>query len=282
VGHHSERKARRDQGRMRSAMDAAVKAQKAVSYWNYRAEGVERHANRKANSGVRSRRIKTLLADLRDRQRGINHAFVCLDIWAKLKDETDEEVRTKLTKYYAGAWTAAGSFAPQYSNGSLWSDLCDNKISDDNVIEKCINHFGYQVENPYTLRWISHILNRLAFERSELGEICRFDGELTPAILQVFVRTHGADKPKAVKTDNGSALTTLAPLPLHIGLGTTLELSENDWCNLMLCVGYEVPAKKAAKPSILNFETGYIKGQCWGSVKIFRQIILTKGRVFSD
>ena len=49
VGHHSEGKARRDQKKMQHAVDAAIKAQSSVSYWHYRAEGVERHANRKAN-----------------------------------------------------------------------------------------------------------------------------------------------------------------------------------------------------------------------------------------
>jgi len=44
VGHHSERKARKDKERMHSADSNAVKASQAVGYWLYRAESVERHA----------------------------------------------------------------------------------------------------------------------------------------------------------------------------------------------------------------------------------------------
>src|SRR5687768_10404267 len=77
VGHHSERRARKDKARMEAAMDKAVKAHSAAKYWSYRATGVELHANRKSAPGVRARRIKTLLAELRDRQRDINHTNLC-------------------------------------------------------------------------------------------------------------------------------------------------------------------------------------------------------------
>ncbi len=81
VGHHSERKARRTQERMQSAMSKAVKASKDANYWLYRAEGVERFANMKNDPRTRANRIKTLLAELRDLQRGINRGWKALEIW---------------------------------------------------------------------------------------------------------------------------------------------------------------------------------------------------------
>lgn len=59
----------------------AAKAQKAVGYWLYSAEGVERHANRKNSPKVRAGRIKALLTELRDLQRRLNFAHKFLDVW---------------------------------------------------------------------------------------------------------------------------------------------------------------------------------------------------------
>ncbi|ATG37776.1 hypothetical protein PhaeoP23_03699 (plasmid) [Phaeobacter piscinae] len=53
-----------------------------------------------------------------------------------------------------------------------------------------------------------------------LGEVPRFEGEITPTLLQVFVRAHGADKPKGAKVDDGLfTVECAALLPLHIGDG---------------------------------------------------------------
>lgn len=88
-----------------------------------------------------------------------------------------------------------------------------------------------------------------------LGEVPRYAGEITPTLLQMFVRAHGADKPKGAKVD--ADLFTVeceAPLPLHIGDGKALELSGDEWRDLMQSCGYVPPAKKPAKPPILNFK----------------------------
>lgn len=52
VGHHSERKARKDQEKMHRAMDNAIRAQKAVSYWQYRAEGVNTMQTARPSQGL--------------------------------------------------------------------------------------------------------------------------------------------------------------------------------------------------------------------------------------
>ncbi len=285
VGHHSERAARRDQERMHSAMDKSVKALNAVSYWNYRAEGVERHANRKANAGVRQRRIKTLLAELRDRQRNINHAFICLELWHKIADQSGKEGFDDLVKNYSDARIATGSTAPWYDDESLWSQLEKGSISSADVVDICLKFHERQANSIFTTRWINHLLNRLAFERSELGEVDRFDGQLTAAILQTFARTHGAHKPKATKDGNNWVLSSSAPLPLHIADSKELTLSTSDWLDLMQSSGYEVPAAKAKPAPILNFKAQYIKAQSWSTVQTFRQIELTKAEysnIYSD
>ena len=249
VGHHSERKARKDQERMHSAMDKAVKAQKAVSYWNYRAEGVERHANMKGNASVRARRIKTLLAELRDRQRDVNHAKICVKLWTKVAAIADAEERAKAVKHYAGAHIATGSAAPYYSGDSVWSMLESGTIMPDEAVQKCLAHHEFQAENPYALRWIAHILNRLAFERSELGDVMRYDGELSAVILQAFAREHGAHKPQATKIAEGWTVASTVDLPAHIGASNTLALDVEGWRDLMQASGYVVLAPTPRRKS---------------------------------
>ncbi|MEJ8476952.1 hypothetical protein [Roseibium algae] len=81
--------------------------------------------------------------------------------------------------------------------------------------------------------------------------------------------------------DLGFELTSAVPLPLHIANSKTLDQSADDWRDLMQAVGYTVPNKKPAKPSILNFRAGelfaldrYHEGQ----TKTFRQIEMTKAQ----
>lgn len=275
VGHHSERRARKDKAKMEAAMDKAIKAQFASKYWNYRAEGVERHANRKSAPGVRSRRIKTLLAELRDRQRDINHANYCLLLWESIKNKQDTDSFNDLVLNYAGARLSSGSAAPYYEN-SLYSQLEKGEISSIDAVEKCLSFHEYQSQNPHTYRWINHILNRLAFERSELGEVGRYSGEITPVILQAFARENGADSPKASKTERGYKVVSVVPLPLHIANGKELELSDEEWRDLMQSAGYVVPTAKPKAPPILNFKAASLKSKMYGNVNEYPQVEMTK------
>ena len=87
-----------------------------------------------------------------------------------------------------------------------------------------------------------------------LGEVPRFGGEITPTLLQMFVREHGADRPKGAKLDDDLFNVECdAPLPAHIGQGCSIELSGDEWRDLMQAWGYVPSATKPAKPPILNF-----------------------------
>lgn len=276
VGHHSERGARRDQEKMHRAMDQAVKCKEAVKYWNYRAEGVERHANHKADPGVRARRIKTLLAELRDRQRDINHAFLCLKLWSKVQAETDQEQFEKLVDLYSGVHLKTG---PAVS-WSLADELRDGKITRTEFVTKAIDACHRTANSEFTSRWINHILNRLAYERSELGPVARFDGELTATILQAFTREHGAHKPQATKKDDVWLISSSVPLPVHLINSETdpteIILDDAGWRDLMQSVGYEVPVKKSTQPPLLNFKAAALVAECYGNVSLYPQIEMTK------
>lgn len=239
VGHHSERKARKDKDRVDSAQRKAIESQEAARYWLYKAEGVEGHANYKNDPRTRARRIETLLAELRDIQRGLNENYRALKAW--------EAATTDAQIVHIIGHTGIAPYG-------LYGELSAGKITPQEARERCMKSARAGIESPRAARWIAHTLNRLSYERELLGPVSRYSGEITPAVLQVFVRAHGADKPLAKKLDDDFwSVQCEAPLPAHIGLGTYIEMTAEDWRDLMQAVGYEVPAKKDAKPPILNF-----------------------------
>jgi hypothetical protein len=242
VGHHSERKARKTQEKLHSASDKAVQASRAVGYWLYRAESVERHANRKNDPRVRARRIKTLLADLRGYQRRINDAHRSLATWQKMT--TPEQIFNFL-----------GYSELAHAPYGTWAEVRDGKKDAQEARSECMKRCENIINSPRLSRWIMHTLHRISYEREMQGQTPRFQGDITPAILQIFAREQGAEKPKAEKVDTELfTLSTKAPLPVHLGDGSELELSADEWRDLMQECGH-VPADKApAKPPILNFK----------------------------
>jgi len=254
VGHHSEAKHRRAVDKAARAQDKAAENFRAIDYYLYKAESVERHANYKNSDRTRANRIKTLLSELRDLQRKRNHAALCVNLW--------EAVTTpeKITEWVNRGQIRTG---PLTDHKSYW-DLSKGEATPEEIRERNLKRARATLESSYLRRWIEHTLNRLAYERALLGDIAAHEGELTPVILQTFARTHGADKPKATKGDGDSfILESPLPLPAHIAGrddALTMELDSEEWRNLMQSAGYEVPAKKprrvhpgrAPKVSLIN------------------------------
>jgi len=133
----------------------------------------------------------------------------------------------------------------------MYSDLHAEKITPQEARDRCIAGAKATIESRNLRRWIDHILNRLAFERELLGEVSRFEGDLTAVILQAFAREHGAEKPAARVIDDGFwIIESPVPLPLHIGNGQSwAELGDDEWRDLMQASGYEVPAAKPRRAS---------------------------------
>ncbi|MCK5606450.1 DUF3560 domain-containing protein [Candidatus Pacearchaeota archaeon] len=65
IGHHSEKRARKDQERIENGMRKAVKLWETSKYWEYRAAGALHHAKYKERPDVRARRIKKIEAENR-------------------------------------------------------------------------------------------------------------------------------------------------------------------------------------------------------------------------
>ncbi|MCZ4283101.1 DUF3560 domain-containing protein [Kiloniella laminariae] len=268
VGHHSERKARKDQERINNNMKNAVQEIDKIQHYNWKIRGVAAHANSKASRRTRLNRIKTLLAELRDLQRTLNTAQRNLKLLNQINTIEDKEKRENAISIYAG-----GTFV----SVNLYFDLRNGKITHEEAITKCIENNNLIINSPTRKRWILHTLNRLGYERAELGPIVRFEGDITPAILQVFVRTHGADKPKASCDGENWKVVSSVDLPLHIGGGEKeISLTSSEWCELMQDTGYEVPAAGPKKPPILNFKAESIEVGRYGKAYLYQQIEMTK------
>ncbi|MEH6454837.1 MAG: DUF3560 domain-containing protein [Cocleimonas sp.] len=286
VNHHSERRARKDQKRLESLEVNRQSAFNAADYYCYKAQGVELHVNQKNSERTRLGRIDTLLTDLRSHQRSINHGNFVHDIWTKISAVEDVEKKEKHTRNMSGNRLSDGSMSPD----RVWSELDENKITVDEAIERCLAFGKRLASSSYRIRFIQHILNRLAYEHHLLESLClRFDGKLTAVVIQAFARKHGADSPKSKKVDDGWCLSSVTPLPVHLGDGKSLTLTDDEWRDLMLDLNYEVPLPKPTKPSILNFKANSVavsKRSSWDSgSETLKQIEMTKAefaRIHSD
>src|SRR5262249_29164644 len=86
VGHHSERRARKDAERIENGMRRTVKMWECSQYWKDRAAGALRHAKYLELPSVRARRIKKLEAERRGQERTIARAKSNLKTWEACKD----------------------------------------------------------------------------------------------------------------------------------------------------------------------------------------------------
>lgn len=244
-GHHSQRKAEKTALQVDRNIEKAKDTSQAVGYWIWRAQGVIDHADYKNNTRTIYTRIKGLLKDLRTQQKNLNDAAKRIDVILKVKNNPDQVVKAEHTKWLCGDYTLHHlTCAEQFKAG---------EITPDEALEGLMKACENAVNSPRKARVIGHILNRLGYEQGQLSTVFKYDGELSPAIIQTFLRTHGADKPKASKTDYGWLAVSDVCLPLHIGSSCELELDDQEWRELMQSVGYEVPAKKVTVP-ILNFK----------------------------
>ena len=253
IGHHSEASARRDQKRIESAMNKSVQATRTAEYWIYRANGVENHANRKTNTRTIKNRIKSLFADMREQQRIINHAKICILLWSKIEEIQDDDILASKFNQLAGAYLATGYACPYNFSREEHAEFTERELAN-----KIKNHFEKIANGINRGRVISHILNRLGYEQSTLGKVEKFENDLTPVILQKFLRDHGAHKPKVTKISDSFKAVSTVDFPYHISDSNEIIFTSDEWRDLMQNSGYDVPVVKkrkltaSAKAPLLN------------------------------
>lgn len=180
VGHHSEKRARKDAEKIHNGMRKAVKMWDQAEYWTRRAAGSVRAAKYKELPAVRARRIKKIEADLRKVQKGKKDSEWELKAWIAVRGINDPEKQRVLALQVAnrsGYWSMKFPLADfprdppasQYEGDmGIWSALDGNVISPQKACELLIPRLEASLQRRQ--RWIDHYENRLAYERAMLAE----------------------------------------------------------------------------------------------------------------
>lgn len=186
VGHHSEKRARKDAERIHNGMRKAVDLWETSKYWTERAAGAIGHAKYKELPEVRARRIKTIEADKRKREKSTKEAQLFLKMWSTLSDDTKWKAKggdvptTKERGLFISNRDHISMCFPldkyprqppasQYEGSkSLWSAIDDGVISAEQARDIAIPIHERQI--AWNARWIAHYDNRLAYEKAMLAE----------------------------------------------------------------------------------------------------------------
>lgn len=181
VGHHSERRARSDAERIENGMRKAVSLWQTSQYWTMRAKGALRHAKYKELPAVRARRIKTIEADKRKRERTKEESERLLTSWQNDDNHlTHERARTianfeRLNTHRSYPLTEFPRNPPasQYEGSmGLWSALGEDAehaiITPQQAQQIAVEAHNRSID--YSLRWIEHYDHRLCYERAMLED----------------------------------------------------------------------------------------------------------------
>ena len=152
IGHHSEKKARKDAERIERGMQKAVNMWETSEYWKYRVGGVLRHAEYKEKPAVRARRIKKLQAEERKFKKTIKELTDAIALWN----------REGLTLKQALSLT---SWPFVYSD-ALHGQLEKGEVSIEEAKTKSIK----RKENTLKFyeRWLKHTAFRIEYESDML------------------------------------------------------------------------------------------------------------------
>lgn len=179
VGHHSERRARKDAERIENGMRRAVQMWETSEYWKERAAGALRHAKYKELPAVRHRRIKKLEADKRKQERSKQEAEMWLKLWIECEAEPDAELQQAVALRIAGAcWLHLPrkegdreDFTQSPTAHSVLTNAYPNLYAPRTLAEViAAAKKTYPSTIAWCSRWIAHYENRISYERAMLEE----------------------------------------------------------------------------------------------------------------
>ncbi len=173
VGHHSEKRARKDAERIENGMKKAVKMWETSKYWTYRAAGAIRAAKYKERPDVRARRIKGLESDKRKQEKYIKEAERDLKLWSR-ENLTHEQAlaiagysrlplprkegdRKDLIMSPSAYDVLSGSYPNSYAPRTV-----------EEVVEHAKKYYPRIIAHHE--RWLNHFNNRIAYEKAMLVE----------------------------------------------------------------------------------------------------------------
>lgn len=179
VGHHSERRARKDAEKIQNTMRRAVQMWETAEYWQRRAAGALQHAKYKEQPAVRHRRIKRLEADKRKQERNKEEAQKWLKLWTQCEAVEGADLQLSMALHIAGAsWLKMprkeGDLEDWNQTPTAYDALKNTHPrlyaprSLAEVFEVAKN--TYPANIAHYDRWIAHYENRIAYERAMLDE----------------------------------------------------------------------------------------------------------------
>ena len=187
IGHHSEKRARRDAETITRGMQRAVAAFKTSEYWKQRAAGAIRHAKYKEQPAVRARRIKKLEAEKRKHSKELKKAETLRGDWARVDDPTWLKRKTEgapVTNHERALFIATLDYlshiftlaeyprdlpASQYEGSrGLHNALKDGTCTAEQAQAIALHMHGMAV--VHHSKWLDHLTFRLEYERAMLGD----------------------------------------------------------------------------------------------------------------
>jgi hypothetical protein len=180
VGHHSEKRARKDAEKIERGIQKTIKLHETSEYWQYRAKASENYAKFKNRPDVRWRRRKGLEAEARKYERELEiqrqrHLFFS-------REDLTEELVAKA--FYVGEMQL-------YDGMNRWTEWDDEnrkyrlKNSLTQTLEQIFKSIDHNVKH-YT-RWLNHTNERIAYETEMLEgwepqKVERLKRELSPLV----------------------------------------------------------------------------------------------------
>lgn len=190
VGHHSEKRARRDAEKIESGMRKAVKMWEISKYWEDRAQGAISHAKYKELPRTRARRIKVLEADKRKQERAKKESEYLYKFWnseitlqnSKTGEKRLVEIKNENRSFIfelVGRMSHYG-VSVRGIDGQSWYSAYDILRPDEEKYKNCptktveeLRDIALRLQKESILhseRWILHIENRLIYEKAMLEE----------------------------------------------------------------------------------------------------------------
>jgi hypothetical protein len=172
VGHHSERRARKDAQRIDEGMRKSIKMWDTSKYWTTRAEAAIQHAKYKELPAVRARRIKGLESDERKYAKYLKDYESGLRAWSNEGLTKDQALM--VARHSDFRMPRKEGDRPDFAqNPSAWDALSNSypnlyaPRTVEEVVERARVHYRSSIR--WAQRWIEHIQNRLTYERAMLA-----------------------------------------------------------------------------------------------------------------
>jgi phospholipid N-methyltransferase len=165
VGHHSEKHARKDAERITKGMRKAIKCFEESKYWKSRAAGAIRAAKYKERPDVRARRIKGLEADKRKQEKNKAEAEKLFKFWNEMSMKVDREMVLKVCNNFDHGDVRLSDGSTTWS---AWSALTKGTATVEEIRTQRLESLPRII--AYNNRWITHIENRLTYEKAMMEE----------------------------------------------------------------------------------------------------------------